>query len=185
MFQFTRREQLGTLILAGLLLAGLATRFLLVPKPPEIVVQTAPQEENREKPAEMMVHVAGAVLRPGVYTLPAGARVHDAITAAGGALPEGDPHALNLAEPLFDGRRITVPLVAESGEKSNEDGRINVNTATVSELERLPGIGPAKAAAIFSYREKNGPFRTVEDLAGVPGIGLKTVESLKESITLY
>lgn len=190
MVNFSRREQLGALLLAGLLIVGLLLRFVFIPKPVNDVVVINPvqteQEQKEEQEKVILVHVAGAVHRPGVYTLREGARVFEAIEAAGGCLPEGEPHALNLAEPLYDGRRITVPVAGESpGERSSESGKININTATASELEKLPGIGPAKAAAIVSFRDSNGPFLAVDDLAGVPGIGLKTVESLKEYITLY
>lgn len=196
MLDLTRREQIGALVLAGLLVTGLLLRFVLLPRPAEVLqIENAAQAENEEterkeeyeqKVTTIIVHVAGEVNRPGVYVLPEGARVHDALQAAGGAGELGDPHALNLAEPLQDGRRVYVPKV---GEEINEaaqpdDGRININTASAGELEELPGIGPAKAAAIVSYREKNGPFRTAEDLVNVPGIGPKTLENMRESITL-
>jgi competence protein ComEA len=192
MVQMTRREQIGALVLVGLLVAGLVLRVALAPKPGNFVVEP-PTEVSTEAETEkevnyIVVHVAGAVARPGVYSLPEGARVHEAVTAAGGALAEADPHALNLAEPLYDGRRITVPLVMGKQDQPGgpvESGKVNINEADVQQLETLPGIGPTKAAAIYNYRDKNGPFRSLDDLAQVPGIGPKTVESLKEYISLY
>lgn len=190
MVNFSRREQLGALLLAGLLIVGLLLRFVLIPKPASEVVVINPalteQEQEEDQKKVILIHVTGAVHRPGVYTLREGDRVFAAIEAAGGCLPEGDPHALNLAEPLYDGRRITVPVVGESlAGGSTASNKININIATATELEKLPGIGFAKAAAIVSFRDNNGPFLTVDELAGVPGIGLKTVESLKAHITLY
>ncbi|MDW7651885.1 MAG: ComEA family DNA-binding protein [Bacillota bacterium] len=188
MIEFTRREQIGALVLAGLLVVGIFIRFAVLPTDPGDIVIEDPvhTEAETEQKAAILIHVAGAVLRPGVYELQEGDRVLDAVEAAGGSLEEGDPHALNLAEPLYDGRRITVPYIRESGvEVAPESGKININTATAAEFESLPGIGPAKAGAIADFREQHGPFTDLADLALVPGIGPKTVESLKEYITLY
>ncbi|MCW3489293.1 ComEA family DNA-binding protein [Dethiobacter alkaliphilus] len=192
MLQMTRKEQIGALVLAGMLVLGLVIRFALTPKTPGEFVIEAPEESAGELEVnevhEIMVHVAGAVQNPGVYTLTDGARIYEALEAAGGVLPDGDAHALNLAEPLYDGRRINVPFAGDVETPTGgvaENGKVNINTATAAELEALPGIGPAKAAAISRYREENGPFRSVEDLVQVSGIGAKTVESLKEHITLY
>jgi competence protein ComEA len=199
MLTITRRELLGALLLAGLLVAGLLLRFVLLPdRGVEIVHerQTEGQTPGEAAPAAqkpVIVHVAGAVKLPGVYTLPEGARVIEAVEAAGGALPDADLHALNLAEPLFDGRKVTVPVMAGqepgghtvSPPSQPADGRVNINTATAEELEKLPGIGPAKAQAIVRDREQNGLFRRVEDLARVTGIGPKTVENLREHATVY
>lgn len=191
MLQMTRREQIGAIVLAGLLICGLVIRFTLAPKAAApLIIEPPPEQTEPEDalPQTIMVHVAGAVASPGVYQLPEGARVHEALEAAGGALPDGDPHALNLAEPLYDGRRITVPLAGAaefSGGTEIDSQKVNINTATAAELESLPGIGPAKAAAIIRYRENNGPFRNAEDLAQVSGIGAATVEALRDHITLY
>jgi len=192
MFAFARRELLGALFLAGLLVAGLLLRFVLLPdKGQEIVLEqpAKPAEEQIAEEEKIVVHVSGAVKNPGVYTLPGGSRVFEAIASAGGALPEGNVHALNLAEALFDGRKIIVPSVnPQEGEGEvvpPQDGRININNATAAELEELPGIGPARAGAIVREREKNGPFRQVEDLARVSGIGPKTVEALREYVAAH
>ncbi|NLZ93553.1 MAG: ComEA family DNA-binding protein [Firmicutes bacterium] len=188
MLQMSRREQLGAIILAVLLIIGLIIRYFLLPRP--TAVEILPPEESKaveeQDSREIIVHVAGAVKKPGVYTLPEGARVFMALEAAGGVLADADKHALNLAEPLFDGRRIIVPYQGEEGEKTaGESGKVNVNTATAAEFEQLPGIGPAKAAAIISYREENGPFQSVDDLTRVPGIGPGTLATMKDYLTLY
>ncbi|GFP20596.1 competence protein ComEA, partial [Candidatus Hakubella thermalkaliphila] len=118
-----------------------------------------------------------------------GSRVFEVIASAGGALPEANLHALNLAEALFDGRKIVVPSAKlQEGEGQavlSRDGRININNATAVELEKLPGIGPARAGAIVRERERNGPFRQVEELARVSGIGSKTVEALREYVAVH
>jgi competence protein ComEA len=134
-------------------------------------------------PVTVVVHVAGAVERPGVYELDAGSRVEAAIAAAGGASPQADLGALNLAAVVIDGTQIYVPEPGEvppvavsvgaealSGEEAAV-GPIDVNRATAAQLETLPGVGPATAAAIITERERNGPFVSVDDLERVPGIG--------------
>ncbi|PZN12274.1 MAG: hypothetical protein DIU69_04160 [Bacillota bacterium] len=149
-----------------------------------------------DTPAAVVVHVAGAVAKPGVYRLPAGARVMDAIEAAGGPSPQAELHALNLAAPLEDGTRIQVPTREEVasgrftppapggdrvGPVAPQDGGrllVDINRAGVDELEQLPGIGPALAQRIVADRQVNGPFRRPEDLARVSGIGEKKLAQL-------
>ena len=134
------------------------------------------------------VHVAGAVDQPGVYTLPSGARVHTAIDAAGGARPRGDPGALNLAAPIVDGERVYVPLVGETIPvevasapigSTPPVGPVDLNQATIVELDTLPGIGPTTAQAIIDHRTANGPFATVDDLEAVRGIGPAKLEAIR------
>lgn len=136
------------------------------------------------------VHVAGAVSAPGLYRLPAGSRVADAVAAAGGFVAAADPDRLNLAAVLADGSQVVVPEVGEAaatgaGESGPAGGggteAIDLNTAGAEELEELPGIGPAKAAAIVEHREQFGPFQSVDSLADVPGIGPATVDALREA----
>jgi len=146
----------------------------------------------------LFVHVAGHVRRPGVYELPVGSRVIDAVDAAGGALGDAMLDALNLARALTDGEQVIVSSRAEL-EKSggsaalgsaaalpnapgNPAGKVNLNTADVSALDTLPGVGPSTAQKIVAEREANGPFASVEDLGRVSGIGPKRLEQLKDLV---
>lgn len=162
---------------------------------------SAADPDGAREDSLLVVHVAGAVLRSGVVTLPPGARVTDAIDAAGGLLSNAAPDALNLARVLADGEQIRVPTVDEiavaggagvdSGVGSAMQGvgagtslpggaaPVDLNRASVVELDSLPGIGPATAQRIVEDREANGPFRTPEDLMRVSGIGPKKFEDLK------
>lgn len=140
--------------------------------------------EGGEALATMRVHVAGAVSAPGVYALPEGARVVDAVSAAGGLTAQADPDGINLAEPLTDGCKVTVPVqgeqvapeastVAVGTDDAADGGKVNVNTATVEELDALPGVGAVLASEIARERDENGPFASPEDLMRVSGIGEK------------
>lgn len=144
----------------------------------------------------VVVHVAGAVREPGVYSLRAGARVDDALQAAGGYLGNAAIDALNLARILVDGEQVYVQTIdqLESGEGSTASGGsdgggsvgglLNLNTATAGELDALPGIGPSTAQKIVDDRGANGPFGTVEDLMRVSGIGAKKLETLRDLVTV-
>ena len=145
-------------------------------------------------PSVVLVHVAGAVAAPGVYEVAAGARVRDAIVAAGGPSETADWNALNLAAAVADGVKVYVPSVGEDvppsltiPELASLDGAsekaIDVNVATADELDRLPGVGPATAASIVTERERNGPFADVDDLDRVPGIGPAKLEALRDLVT--
>jgi competence protein ComEA len=149
-------------------------------------------------PAPIVVHLAGAVLNPGVYSLPPGSRVRDAIEIAGGMLPEADPGNLNLAAYLVDGSRVAIPTLPpvqptpEATAQSNPTSLpipdvnhpVNINTATQAELESLPYIGPALAQRIIAYREANGLFESIEEIVEVYGIGQQTFENIKDLITI-
>jgi len=124
--------------------------------------------------ADVVVHVAGRVKEPGLIRLPAGSRVADAIEAAGGAVKDRDLDSVNLARVLIDGEQIQVGAAAEGG-----DGGININSASASELEELPGVGPVLAARIVEWRTANGPFTAVDDLGQVSGIGASVLEQLR------
>lgn len=130
------------------------------------------------------VHVSGAVQSPGVVRVPAGARVGEAIAAAGGALPDADLGRVNLAAPLADGQQLSVPRVSAGGEAGAVagDGRVRLNVAGVEELETLPGVGPVLAERIVAYREEHGPFAVVEDLLDVPGIGEGKLAALRDAV---
>jgi competence protein ComEA len=140
----------------------------------------------------ILVQAAGAVLLPGVYKMRSGARVSDLVTAAGGPTADGDPNALNLAGELRDGDRIEVPRIGQapigvgasaSGVSGGASPRtIDLNRGTAEELDALPGVGPATAAAIVSYREQHGPFGSVDALLDVPGIGPAKLEAIREFV---
>ena len=140
-------------------------------------------EEDGASVGRVTVHVAGAVRHPGVYRLPARARVVDAVRRAGGARRRADLAALNLAAKLEDGRQVLVPLrgAAPPGEPA-EGQPLDLNTATPEQLDELDGIGPGMAASILKYREQHGGFGSVEELGEVPGIGEKRLASLREQV---
>lgn len=159
----------------------------------EATNQTEPliqPEDSMQPEAPLIVDVKGAVVSPGVYELQPGARVQDAIQAAGGLLKDAEDRAVNLALKVQDEMSIYVPAageapaIPEQAATSGGDGKININTADETELATLPGIGPSKAAAIIAYRTEQGLFGKPEDLTNVPGIGDKTFENLKESVTV-
>lgn len=148
-----------------------------------------------EAPPAVLVHVAGAVVRPGLVQLAGGARVADAIEAAGGGLPDADLDRLNLAALVSDGERVAVarvgqpaPVAAGSGPglagPGSQAGPIDLNTATQVELETLPGIGPTLAAAILATRERLGGFTEIEQLRQVRGIGELRFADLRELVTV-
>ena len=138
--------------------------------------------------ARLIVSVNGKVQRPGLVELPAGARVADAIAAAGGALPGADLTGLNLARKVIDGEMIAVGVPAPPGAvpagTGGGGGPVNLNTATVAELQTLPGIGAVLAQRIVEYRDRHGGFRAVTDLRQVEGIGDAKFQQLKDRVTV-
>jgi competence protein ComEA len=132
------------------------------------------------------------VATPGVYQLPAGSRVKDAIAAAGGAVPGGDPNALNLAAPVSDGQRVVVPRPGDVPGQAPEGeisagapgAKVNLNTATPDELDELPGVGPVLAQRIIDHRRRRGNFSSVRQLLEVDGFGPKKFEDLKDRVTV-
>lgn len=156
------------------------------PEPPP-VGWAAPAGTSPIAVTSITVHVAGFVFAPGLVELGEGARVADAVAAAGGLRPGADTSAVNLAAPLRDGEQVVIPgLVsgqpAPGGGSSatDADGRVRINLATAVELETLPGVGPVLAGRIIEFREEHGPFGTVEDLLDVPGIGEAKLASLRD-----
>jgi competence protein ComEA len=152
-------------------------------------VPVATSSQGLVAEAGAYVHVEGAVRVPGLYLLPAGARVVDAVGAAGGFADDADAAALNLARPVTDGEQLHVPRVGEepapgatAGTSPDVDGVVNLNTADVAALDTLPRIGPAIAQRIIDWREKNGAFTSVDDLLAVPGIGEKMLAGLRELV---
>lgn len=165
----------------------------------EVVDHNEPEEEL------MVCEIKGEVKHPGVYELKAGSRVNDLLTEAGGLKISGSLKYTNLARKLIDGEAVYIPTEGiteeeyqklsaiggnpeplETNDKSTQDksgdNKININTASASELETLPGVGPVTASNIISYREKNGNFKVIEDIKNVDRIGDKTFEKLKEHI---
>ena len=182
---------------AGCLVVGVAagalwwlTRQQPVPVDTALpMVEPAAVTTTTEPPGPVVVHVAGAVLRPGVQRLPPGSRVIDAVDAAGGLRPDADAGRVNLAAELVDGTQVYVPAVGEAapagagGATSMPgDGLVDINLADAAALETLPGIGPATAAAIIEHRERNGPFASVDGLLEVRGIGEAKLAQLRDLV---
>jgi competence protein ComEA len=188
-------------ILIGVFFGLLSIGFvLLITRPP----RGAPiQLKPPPTPSPLIVHVTGAVVEPGIYTLALGARVQDAIDAAGGNSPNADLEAINLAAFVEDGEQLWVPTKKmanpepHSGATStvipnlNNEAQppnqevhvlININMASIPELESLPGIGPDKAEKIVAYRTEHGPFERIEEIENVSGIGPVTFEKIKALI---
>jgi competence protein ComEA len=144
-------------------------------------------------PRSLKVYVTGAVLRPGVYTLPGDARVEDVVNAAGGLAIDADRGRLNLASPVVDGQRIDVPAFRASlsnatdgggPSDANKSGKVNINTASAADLDKLPTIGEVTANKIVSYREGHGPFKRIEDLKDLKLLRSESdFEQIKELIT--
>jgi len=192
-------------VLAGFLLAGGLLFVMRAPSGTPIVLEPAPT------PAPIAVHVIGAVPRPGFYEFQDGARVQDAVDAAGGLLADADGNAINLAALLEDGQKLDIPYktgqepndddsssspdlpsadsdgsdTPSSDENSNTDADlVNINTATLDELDGLPGIGPTTAQKIIDYRDENGSFLSIEDILNVSGIGPAIFDDIKDLITV-
>jgi competence protein ComEA len=175
------------LLVAAALLAGFF--WYWAGRPPSsasaAALPAAARPPAAEAPPDLVVHVAGAVLRPGLHRLRPGARVADAVDAAGGAAPGADVDRLNLAGKLADGQRVAVPrrgepAPAEAGGSSTEaPAVVDLNTATEAELDTLPGIGPTTARAIVEERTRRGGFRSLRDLLRIRGIGERRLAELR------
>jgi len=176
-------------VLLGLFVAVLVWVVARNPSGQAVTLRPPPTEQP------IIVQIAGAVPRPGVYALAKGSRVQDAISAAGGFLAEADKTGINLARALDDGEQLEIPYAEGSSpvlgtplpastEATSSTELIDINTASLAELDSLPGIGPTTAQKIIDYREQNGPFLTKEDIINVSGIGPGTYERLKDLITV-
>jgi competence protein ComEA len=142
-------------------------------------------------PRKILVHVVGQVARPGLYSLADGSRVNDAITRAGGPRPRAALELVNLAAPVADGQQVVVPSrqeaaqVAASGPAGSAPGeRVHLNSATLEQLDELPGIGPVTAQKILDYRTEHGAFGSVDELDAVSGIGPARLEELRDLVDL-
>ena len=189
-------------MLSAAILSAISVTLLLLlirrPDPPRVIFQQSAQQAAQQaatRPAAspqvaslLMVHLSGEVIAPGVYRLPVGARVDDALKAAGGPTGEGDIHRLNLAARLADGQQIVVPkridpvLAAQVPLPSPAPGRVNLNMASVAELDRLPGVGPVTAQRIVAYREQHGPFTSVDQLRDAKLVNATTFEKIKDLV---
>ncbi len=173
--QWPRGEQV--VLILGIAAAVVGGAILLA-------VRRAPSPVRLIEPpgaSEIVIQVDGAVLRPGLYHLPVGARAADALRAAGGLLPTADTEVLNGARVLRDGERLHV-APREPAHTTGNSRAVNINTAAAADLETLPGIGPVLAGRIVAYRTRHGPFRRPEDLLQVPGIGPGLLRRLREVV---
>lgn len=144
---------------------------------------------QEDKIAFIQVDIKGAVNHPGVYRLPLQSRAADGIRAAGGLSPNADASSINLAAVLLDGSEMIVPsaknaVTASASDPNSHDGKVDLNTATASELDALPGIGPTRAQQIVQYRETHGLYQSVQDLLNIEGFGPKLLEKIKDQITI-
>jgi competence protein ComEA len=181
-----RRALAGDLLLVAALVvggrylsgAGASSGPAAPARPLEAVKATAP--------AALVVHVVGAVRRPGLYRLREGSRIADAVARAGGATRRADVSLVNLAAPVADGAQVVVPrrtraTAAGSGAAAAASaGPLHLNTATLEQLDELPGIGPSTAQKILDFRDEHGAFTSVDELDAVPGIGPARLEQLRE-----
>jgi competence protein ComEA len=194
----------GEVALAGLLAAVVVAGSFVVsgrtkaPPAPALKIEHVASSEATPSPSAppLLVHVAGKVVAPGVYALPTGSRVRDAVAAAGGPAPGADPNALNLAAPVADGEQVVVPAVGEAppalpgpsgplaGGSGGPVGKTNLNTATQAQLEELPGVGPKLAQRLLAYRQRKGRFKSTRDLLEVEGFGPKKLAALEEQVTV-
>lgn len=178
-----------TIVLGATLASFLASIWLLrrpAPAPIRIVPPPTPAPTLTPTPEWIQVYLTGAVRAPGVYTVPQGLRVWALLERAGGAQADADLEALNLAAPVADGMHLHVPRYGERPSATpTSPARLDLNTASVEALERLPGIGPRTAQAIVDYRLKHGPFRRLEDLLAIPGIGPATLERIRPWVTIH
>jgi len=223
--EFTRNQKLALLAIIGLIVIGVSVKLARNANSARykgVVIEDAGTDgiavtssnSDRAHPStttgKVIFHVTGCVKSPGVYTLPAGSRVIDAVKAAGGETANADLQSLNLAAPIEDGSKIVVmPLSSRStaapqsakastNDKSSSklsssgvdklrkpgDGVVHLNSADENELQRLPGVGPATAQSIVEYRDKIGRFSSVDQLDDVKGIGPKKLEKMRPFLAL-
>jgi competence protein ComEA len=155
---------------------------------PRSVREIKREAETPVSKKKVLVYVCGAVVKPGVYELEEGSRVAAAVNMAGGLTPDADLHSLNLAKPISDGEKVFVPKIGqvspEPSQDSEEAKKVNLNTATIDELDQLPGVGEVIARRIISYRQKHGRFQSIDELKEIEGIGPKKFEDMKNSVEI-
>ncbi len=189
------------LIALAVVATGLVAAYVQRPSasaPPVVVYQPTPRATPSPPPMTLIVvHVSGAVASPGIYQLPIGSRIDDAIKLAGGALSDADLNRLNLAARVADGQQVVVPLRQAQASPAPVAGaepagaaspsaprRVNLNTASIPELDGLPGVGPVTAQRIVAYREQHGSFTRIEQLREAKLVNAATFEKLKDHVTI-
>jgi competence protein ComEA len=188
-----RRALAGVLLLVAVLV--LAGKYLIragAPEPPPRSAPIVSEEPRASESPKLVVHVVGAVRLPGLYRLREGSRIADALARAGGATRKADLTVVNLAAPLSDGVQVVVPrrlpaagaaATASAGAgAASAAGPVHLNTATLEQLDALPGVGPVTAQKILDYRDQNGGFASVDELDAVSGIGPARMEQLREAV---
>jgi competence protein ComEA len=179
---FTRNQLLVAAVGLALLLL-LASRLLLRSPHSHIAAPAVAPISAPTAPPPLVVDIAGAVRRPGLYHLSGSARIADAIARAGGPTPKADLEQVNLAAPLADGEQVVVPRRGAGGTAGSAPGApgppVQLSTATAEQLDTLPGIGPVTAQKIIDYRGQHGAFHSVDELDAIPGIGPARIEQLK------
>lgn len=174
--KWSRPEQLMlTVALSAALAAGVLLLAIRRPSPPVRFIESP-------VPTELVVQLDGEVARPGLYRLPSGSRVADAVDAAGGPTEQADLNGLNRARLLRDGDRVSIPPRSAGSATPQAAHGVNLNTASAEQLEALPGIGPVLARRIVEYRVRHGPFPRLEELLQVEGIGPKLLQELRPHV---
>lgn len=179
MNNYTPRQSLVLIsygVILGLLMGGLIWTVASPPRGKPVTLSTQPSDQL------ISIYISGEVLHPGVYNLPAGSRVKDAIEIAGGFLSTADISLVNQAEVVIDSTHINI--IPKNTTESYKSLLIDINSASGAELETLPGIGTVFAKNIVDYRLENGPFLTIEEIQKVTGIGPQTYEKIKNLITI-
>lgn len=174
---------LGLLAVAGRTLAGAGAT---TEAEPVAALPADPSPSAAAAGPPLVVHVVGAVRRPGLYELRPGARVADAVRKAGGAAARGDLAGVNLAAPVADGVQIVVPArgaAVAAGAARPPGAKVSLGSATLADLDALPGVGPVTAQKILDYRAAHGGFRSVDELDAIPGIGPARIDQLRELVT--
>jgi competence protein ComEA len=182
-----RRLVAGALLLAVVLVLG-ARHLLAAGTATQAAPVAVAASVRADAGPDLVVHVVGAVHRPGLYRFAARSRVADAVARAGGPTRRADLTLINLAAPLADGTQVVVPLKAQAapggaapGSAAAPTGPVHLNVATLEQLDALPGVGPVTAQKILDYREQHGAFSSLEELDAIPGIGPARIEQLRDA----